>query len=106
MHLARTLELFPPRTRYGVDVRIQEWKPKVEAGGAFFGALLGTRLLGFAVIGAPLQGAAELCALFGPEIPPVGAGILAVDHVERAARDLGAKSPLSVLNIHPPSGLS
>ncbi len=67
---------------------------KVEAGGAFFGALLGSRLLGFAVIGAPLQGAAELCALFvDRRYPRSGRGSLLMDHVERAARDLGAKSP-------------
>ncbi len=81
---------WPPR---GIERRVAEWKPQVEAGGAFLGAILGSALVAFAVLGPPRQSSAELCALFvDRKHRRLGLGGRLMREVERIARDSGATS--------------
>lgn len=88
----------PPRqveswTRTGIDARIGESKPRVKAGGVFLGALIGSKLIGFAVLGPSERASVELCALFvDRHHRRLGVGSRLMERVEQVARDSGAES--------------
>ena len=82
-----------PWTAHGIDVRAREWKPHVEAGGVFLGALIGSRLVGFSIVAPPANGSSELAALFVDQRHRrTGLGTRLMRQSEEAAHELGAAS--------------
>lgn len=83
----------PTWSEYGVEVRVREWRPQVEAGGVFEGAFLDSKLVGFGVLGPERDASAEVCALFvDAGQRRAGVGGLLMARLEELARERGVRA--------------